>query len=732
MNTSLASQNSFPTPPQPSAIASFYQNKNVKSSTKPVYTLTLSTQAFAVFPERLELIGHSGLFKVEGILQNQVDDSTIASISGLREDGWCLIMPQLDEKTPATSAWVEMLKWLIGFHDCFNLYGRPKAYSWDPRDPKSLFFSYPIGPQKHKLFLDCELAQTTDVFETRSWAIRANLLGILRERMLPPSSQPRLRSSASTRPSSMSINTTSSSQTRDQNNSTLTNSRSFMSRPASLSPGVTPPSRQPPSIPSTINHSPILSQRLPDFENNDQDISGSSLGTSLEPINEFKNESNRSSKNDILTNRSVSNHVASENNEENVNTGGNYNDGNLNSNDKVVNKNFNNHSDSHEEYFGEGERYLDNESTLKNGRNINNERNIDQPPIYTNINDNVNNSSPTISSPSLNTPFTVGEGSIEEQTARAANELRRKLSIGSSHQHSTPSVYNDEHVIPFPNTSEYRDPVKLSHLPTNDDNKSSNELLDNDNVIQSPNSPSNQTNKSPISPMINDNIKSSPRSTYDQTKSTIFNPTNNKIKSYSIDDSIEGSGQGSIASKYSQNTYGGFSPSEDGFSDGVQEAPVKYDHNLHEDNEKTPNIPIRQPNLNFESPKNKSKNLTRNNSQYNNNLVNQSPISSAGLASPPPQFIKQSPLLQQQVSHPPPPFTHTQPQTMWPTPSNQTLTPNNIQPSVSPIQQPQQSNNMMPPFDPNMMMGNQVSENFFNLKKLMFNNFFHRPLSSKL
>lgn len=59
-NSSLASHTSFPTPPQPAAIASFYSQKNPKSSTKPVYTLTLATQAFAIFPERVELIGHSG------------------------------------------------------------------------------------------------------------------------------------------------------------------------------------------------------------------------------------------------------------------------------------------------------------------------------------------------------------------------------------------------------------------------------------------------------------------------------------------------------------------------------------------------------------------------------------------------------------------------------------------------------------------------------------------------
>ena len=36
----------------------------------------------------------------------------------------------------------------IAFHDAFELYGRPRAYTWDPRDPASLMFGYPVGPNK--------------------------------------------------------------------------------------------------------------------------------------------------------------------------------------------------------------------------------------------------------------------------------------------------------------------------------------------------------------------------------------------------------------------------------------------------------------------------------------------------------------------------------------------------------------------------------------------------------
>ena len=37
---------------------------------------------------------------------------------------------------------------LIGIHDAFELYGRPRMYNWDPRDPRSMMFAYPIGPRK--------------------------------------------------------------------------------------------------------------------------------------------------------------------------------------------------------------------------------------------------------------------------------------------------------------------------------------------------------------------------------------------------------------------------------------------------------------------------------------------------------------------------------------------------------------------------------------------------------
>lgn len=44
----------------------------------------------------------------------------------------------------------------LAIHDAFELYGRPNAWTWDPRDTQSLMFAYPVGAQRdvsHLVFL---------------------------------------------------------------------------------------------------------------------------------------------------------------------------------------------------------------------------------------------------------------------------------------------------------------------------------------------------------------------------------------------------------------------------------------------------------------------------------------------------------------------------------------------------------------------------------------------------
>ncbi|KAI0034243.1 hypothetical protein K488DRAFT_77395 [Vararia minispora EC-137] len=161
----------------------FFAAQKGKERKRPVLTLADVSQAFAVYPERPELINRSTLMKVEGT----IGDEDVAGTMRGRE-GWALIMPELE---PGFSQAREMLKWLISIHDAFGLYGRPREYAWDPRNPASLMFAYPIGPRREMLFLEREAAESMDPREDRTSQVRAQLHRILAQRMreqgaLPP------------------------------------------------------------------------------------------------------------------------------------------------------------------------------------------------------------------------------------------------------------------------------------------------------------------------------------------------------------------------------------------------------------------------------------------------------------------------------------------------------------------------------------------------------------------
>lgn len=72
---------------------------------------------------------------------------------------------------------LDMLHWIVALADVFKvctssptqivtpiltcsrrckLYGRPRNFSFDPRDPNSLYFALPIGPHRDRQFLDRE------------------------------------------------------------------------------------------------------------------------------------------------------------------------------------------------------------------------------------------------------------------------------------------------------------------------------------------------------------------------------------------------------------------------------------------------------------------------------------------------------------------------------------------------------------------------------------------------
>jgi CCR4-NOT transcriptional complex subunit CAF120 len=90
------------------------------------------------------------LIKIEGLL----NASEMAGPWKGRE-GWIFIMPEGESGHEKVSQpgvpggqVAEMLKWIVALHDAFSLYGRPEAWTWDPRDPVSLMYGYPVGPMK--------------------------------------------------------------------------------------------------------------------------------------------------------------------------------------------------------------------------------------------------------------------------------------------------------------------------------------------------------------------------------------------------------------------------------------------------------------------------------------------------------------------------------------------------------------------------------------------------------
>lgn len=138
--SALFNRSSSPTPSVESLRAgvSFFAGPKGKERRTQVVSMSSVSQAFAVYPERPEMIPHSTLLKLEGVLGSE---DYAMGMKG--REGWLLVMPEAEsEKIGA----LEMLRWLVAVHDAFALYGRPQAYTWDPREPQSMMFAYPVGP----------------------------------------------------------------------------------------------------------------------------------------------------------------------------------------------------------------------------------------------------------------------------------------------------------------------------------------------------------------------------------------------------------------------------------------------------------------------------------------------------------------------------------------------------------------------------------------------------------
>lgn len=104
MSSLFSREQSEDLPPRP--VLSLYASPKPKDKKKALLTLKDVTQAFAVYPERPELINRSTLMKLEGLLG---DEETAGGMRG--REGWLLVMPELEAGNTQAS---EMLKWLVG------------------------------------------------------------------------------------------------------------------------------------------------------------------------------------------------------------------------------------------------------------------------------------------------------------------------------------------------------------------------------------------------------------------------------------------------------------------------------------------------------------------------------------------------------------------------------------------------------------------------------------------
>jgi CCR4-NOT transcriptional complex subunit CAF120 len=107
MSSLFGSHDSKPaTPTKPKL--SMYTSPKPKDRKKASLSMTQVTQAFAVYPERPELITLSTLMKLEG----KMGDENTAG--GMRSrEGWLLVMPEIEAGSNLNPV-METLKWIMG------------------------------------------------------------------------------------------------------------------------------------------------------------------------------------------------------------------------------------------------------------------------------------------------------------------------------------------------------------------------------------------------------------------------------------------------------------------------------------------------------------------------------------------------------------------------------------------------------------------------------------------
>ncbi|KAF8604526.1 hypothetical protein BDV93DRAFT_522244 [Ceratobasidium sp. AG-I] len=175
--SSQANPNSSPTHINDPPMIYFHTSNKPKELRTPILSVSSVSQAFAVYPERPNMITRSTLVKIEGRLGTEEGAGAIHGA-----EAWVLVMPEVESGQIAGPR--KMLEWVVALHDAFRLYGRPARYSYNPHGVDSLMFAYPVDPSiSPKLFLSREVAESLDPREDATSITRSRLTTLLEERM---------------------------------------------------------------------------------------------------------------------------------------------------------------------------------------------------------------------------------------------------------------------------------------------------------------------------------------------------------------------------------------------------------------------------------------------------------------------------------------------------------------------------------------------------------------------
>ncbi|KAF8602352.1 hypothetical protein BDV93DRAFT_494874, partial [Ceratobasidium sp. AG-I] len=156
----------------------FYYSDKLKDRKTPMMSLSNVFQAFAVYPERPDLVTQNTMVKIEGLLG---DEEGAGSYKGT--EAWLLAL--LEVGSGQATGLRRILEWVVGVHDTFKLYGRPSNYSFDPQNAVSLMYAYPTGLNINHLFLGPQLVESWHSRELSTSTARSQLTNILQEYMRP-------------------------------------------------------------------------------------------------------------------------------------------------------------------------------------------------------------------------------------------------------------------------------------------------------------------------------------------------------------------------------------------------------------------------------------------------------------------------------------------------------------------------------------------------------------------